>query len=68
VEGYSKLVPPTEEEIDVHEELDDQYIPECSRMSCQVFLKENMEGIRIEIPRSAFFIFKDNDYTKSKKN
>jgi len=66
--GFTKLDLPSEEEKDVHDELGEQFIPECSRMSCQIFLNKNMEGIQVEIPRSAFFLFKSDNKVNKKDN
>ena len=35
-------------------------------MACQIFLNKKMEGIEVEIPRSAFFIFKNDNNTENK--
>ena len=46
-----------EDEKDVLYELDRLYIPDCTRMSCQIKIQKSMEGAEIEIPRSAFAFY-----------
>ena len=58
---YDSLNKPNENEIDVLSELGDLYRDNKTRMSCQISLNENNEGLIIEIPRSAFFIVSNND-------
>lgn len=58
---YDVLEKPSEAEKDVHCELGDVYKENCTRMSCQIFCNPKMEGMEIEIPRSAFFFFQDKD-------
>ena len=53
---------PTEDELDVLDDLGRLYRANQTRMACQVFLSEKMEGSLVEIPRSAFAFFeKFND-------
>lgn len=58
---YNKLEKPSSEETDVHCELGDLFKPNKTRMSCQIIIKEDMEGMEIEIPRSAFFLTQENN-------
>ncbi len=62
--NYNHLKKPSENEIDVHCELGELYRPNCTRMSCQIFLNENMKGMEIEIPRSAFFFCNQDEDSK----
>ncbi len=55
------LEKPTEEEKDVHSELGDLYLLNKTRMSCQITITEDMNDMKIEIPRSAFFLTQDNN-------
>lgn len=64
--NYDQLERPTENEIDVHCELGELYRPKCTRMSCQIFLNENMKGMEIEIPRSAFFFCNQDNQDEDK--
>lgn len=65
VKNYCKLPKPTEGEQDVHSELGELFEENKTRMSCQIEIDENMDEVEIEIPRSAFFMFNqdnnDND-------
>jgi ferredoxin len=61
VKNYDKLEKPNENEEDVHCELGDIYRPNCTRMSCQIFLNEKMKDMEVEIPRSAFFFLQDEE-------
>ncbi len=54
------LEKPSEEEMDVHCELGEVYRENSTRMSCQIKIKKEMEGMQIEIPRSAFFLVNDD--------
>jgi ferredoxin len=58
---YNTLEKPNSEETDVHCELGDLFKPNKTRMSCQIMIKEEMEGMEIEIPRSAFFLTQENN-------
>ena len=60
-EGYDKLVKPDDDELDVLYDLGGKYIDKCTRMSCQLKVTEEMEGVHIVIPRSAFSIFDDGN-------
>ena len=43
----SKLVPPTDEEIDM---LDQAFqVNECSRLSCQILMREDLDGLKITL-------------------
>jgi ferredoxin len=66
VKNYDKLDKPAEAELDVHCELAELYRENSTRMSCQIILKENMNGMEVEIPRSAFFLF--NNDTEEEEN
>jgi ferredoxin len=57
---YDKLPKPSEEEMDVHSELGEIYREKSTRMSCQIVVTKEMEGMTIEIPRSAFFLLNDD--------
>ncbi len=64
LKNYEQLEKPSENEIDVHCELGELYRPNCTRMSCQISLSENMKGMEIEIPRSAFFFCNQDEDSK----
>ena len=70
LDKYNILDKPSEEEIDVHCELGEVYRENSTRMSCQIKIKKEMEGMQIEIPRSAFFLVnedfdkEDSDFKK----
>ena len=61
VDKYNVLDKPSEEEIDVHCELGDLYRENSTRMSCQIKVRKEMEGMQIEIPRSAFFFMNQDE-------
>ncbi len=63
--NYEKLPRPSEEEIDVHSELGEIYRERSTRMSCQIKVTKEMEGMSIEIPRSAFFFLNDDLTSKN---
>jgi len=63
---YDLLEKPSDPEIDVHCELGDVYRENSTRMSCQIFCNNKLDGIEIEIPRSAFFFFQDNNDDENK--
>jgi 2Fe-2S ferredoxin len=58
---YNTLEKPSTEESDVHCELGDIFKKNKTRMSCQITIKEEMNGMEIEIPRSAFFLTQENN-------
>jgi len=53
--------------MDVHAELGENYRENCTRMSCQIKLKKEMDGMVVEIPRSAFFLLSDDQENKKSK-
>ncbi len=57
-EGYENLDEANEEEQDVHDELGDEYIPDSSRMACQTFINSKMDGMKLQVPRAAFAMFR----------
>ena len=58
--NFDKFPESKEDEKDVLYDLDRLYIEGQTRMSCQVYITEDMEGAVIEIPRSAFAFFEKN--------
>jgi hypothetical protein len=46
--------------MDVHSELGEIYREKSTRMSCQIVVTNEMDGMTIEIPRSAFFLLNDD--------
>jgi hypothetical protein len=58
---YDMLDKPSVEEQDVHCELGDLYKENCTRMSCQIFLNKSLNGMEVQIPRSAFFFFNQKE-------
>jgi ferredoxin len=68
INKYNHLEKPSEEEKDVHSELGELYKKGKTRMSCQIFLKEELNGMIVEIPRAAFFLCnQDNEDLNDKK-
>ena len=62
VTQYKDLVEPSEEELDVLDDLGKLRRDNQTRMACQLKLTTSMNGCLIEIPRSAFAFFeKFND-------
>ncbi len=57
VTHFDKLPKPTEDELDVLDELGKLNRFKSTRMACQIKIDPNMEGCMIEIPRSAFAFF-----------
>jgi 2Fe-2S ferredoxin len=66
IDKYNLLEKPSEEELDVHCELGEVYRENCTRMSCQIKIKKELDGMTIEIPRSAFFLLNDEHDNKNK--
>ena len=50
---------PTEEELDVLSELGSKYTPDITRMSCQIKLNSELDGLNVEIHDSAFIFDSD---------
>ena len=67
---YDKLVKISEDEGDVLSSLNDNIFRENStRMSCQIKCKKELDGMEIEIPRSDFIMFQqDNQNNNENEN
>ena len=61
---FNALTIPSESEKDVHCELGEIYRENSTRMSCQILCDSKIDGMEVEIPRSAFFFFQDKDEEK----
>lgn len=61
IKKYDIISKPSELESDVLSELGDLYREHSTRMCCQIFINKDMEGLEVEIPRSAFFFSSQNN-------
>lgn len=57
----NKLPPPSTEEMDVLVELGDIFRENETRMSCQICLRKELEGLQVEVPRSAFYFLQQEE-------
>jgi ferredoxin len=66
---YEKLDKISEDEGDVLSSLNDNIFRENStRMSCQIKCKKEIEGMEIEIPRSDFIMFQQDNENETNEN